>query len=926
MAEGVDKLDSFITSSLAHAEYYGSYCNGLFLDEKGLHMLMVFGAPLAYEGNARRGINYAIALRNDFGKTVCTGITSDTAYAGLVGSSKRGTYTVLGKAVNHAARLMQKSAPGEILYAAKAVDSAAKHFTLKEHTDFPPQGKTETIRCYCVLGKKYRPGKRLFEERIFGRSSESAQLLTNCESILKGRFAGITYVYGAAGIGKSRIVSQLQEQLEDRVDSIVLQCDSIHQNGFHPFIYGLKNYFHQSERNTTEQNRQYFEDNFRILIRKIRLIDDDRKDDILSELDRTKSFIAALLGYFQEDSLYSKLQPKARHNNTIAAIKAFLKGLSLIQPLVIIQEDLQWIDEDSQKTYGEILRNIPDFPIAVVAVSRYRDDFSEPVLNAPETTPVHVVKLKQISTEATKELINDRLGITAANELLELISKQAEGNPFYIEQFCMYLMENNLIRQSSLGDSAVIDGIEIPEGIRAIIVARLDRLTRDLRELVQNASVLGREFDIEVLSLMLESVHIGDLVREGESKAIWAAVSEMLYIFRHAMLQSVAYDMQLRKRQRELHGIAAAALEQLHAEDKTRHMEIAYHFEKAQNTGKAVEYLRKAYKHSSSEYKLDESRELLERLLQYPASKEDVAEDYSDLAKVCFGLGDWDSADKHHETSIRIADEAGLRRRKALYQSAYAGNLALTPDLDKAYELAGAVLIYGEKENDNEIISHALSSLGLIEQGQSKHKGAVELFERALDHARSTGLSDLISYSIFNLSGCYMMLAQNENAIELMEEGLALAEETNRLEYVAQFHIHLGLTFLYLKKYSIAGKHLDMALSVSKEIGGYLNIARALGAIGSLHFYMGDYSMSMRYLTEEVKICEECGNTVMLMTALYNLAETNIYRADYKAAEKQIARALGHARDRNDVLYEGVLTYLKARIQYEKGNYRAGTE
>jgi tetratricopeptide (TPR) repeat protein len=131
---------------------------------------------------------------------------------------------------------------------------------------------------------------------------------------------------------------------------------------------------------------------------------------------------------------------------------------------------------------------------------------------------------------------------------------------------------------------------------------------------------------------------------------------------------------------------------------------------------------------------------------------------------------------------------------------------------------------------------------------------------------------------------------------------------------------------MFMKKYSNAREHLDEALLISKKIGGYYNIARALGALGSLYFYLGDYDRSLEYLTDEVEICEECGNTLILITALYNLAETNVNRTDYATAHKQIAMASGYAEDRNDVLYEGMLTYLKARILYETGDYKTGAE
>ncbi len=926
LTNGIEELDEFITASLGYAGFYGSYCNGLFLDEKGLHMLTVFGAPVGYEDNVRRAVNFAIAIRNDFKGSVSTGITYGTAYAGLVGSRKRGTYTVLGKAVNLTAQLMQHSGPGEILMTGKAVEYIAKHFILSEQREISFKGKAEPVRSYNVEKKQSRTGKRIFENKLFGRLDELEQLQVNCEVIFKGAFAGITYVYGDAGIGKSRIVSELLEKSKDRFISIVLQCDSIHRNSFHPFIYGLKNYFHQSEQNSREQNNQYFEDNFRMLIKTLKLISDERKDDILSELTRTKSFTAALLGHFQEDSLYSQLKPQARHTNTIAAIKVFLKALSLIKPLIIVQEDLHWIDEDSQKAYQVIVLNISDYPIAIIAVGRYRDDSSRPALNTPETIPAHVIALKRISEYAIKRLINDRMQNPASNKLLRTIIDHTEGNPFYIEQLCIYLLENNLIGISNQECILIDSSFGIPEGIRSIIVARLDRLTRSLRELVQNASILGREFDITVLSLMLRSGCIDDLIIEGESKAIWSALSEMLYIFKHAMLQSVAYDMQLRKRQRELHETAGESLEQLYAEDKTRYIEIAYHFEKAENTSKTVEYLQKAYEYSSSEYKLVESRELLERLVKYPASEKDAGKCYSDLAYTCFALGDWDSSQKYYKICFRLYDAACMYREKAICQAHHACNTVFTSNLNVVNQLVNEALIYGEKEDDSEVILPALSALGLLEQSRSKYDKAIEYFEQVLDHAKITGKPYDVTYAISNLSSCYMMVGQNENAIKLMKEGLALAEDINKLMFVAQYHINLGQTYMFMKKYSSARVHFDRALPVAKKIGILYVIAKALGGSGSLYFYLGDYARSLEYLTKAVEICEESDNSVLLVTSLCNLAEANVCIANYTAAEKQITRALGYARDRNDILNEGILLCLKARILYETGDHKAGTE
>ncbi|MCP4230288.1 MAG: hypothetical protein GY771_09095, partial [bacterium] len=214
--------------------------------------------------------------------------------------------------------------------------------------------------------------------------------------------------------------------------------------------------------------------------------------------------------------------------------------------------DIQWLDEASYEFFLALSRNIADFPIIIIASARYLDDGSKPILRLSNETPINRIELGDIPETSYELLIENRLGAKTSGELISYIIERTEGNPFYIEQFCEYLYENRFIEEKDGEYELVKVDSDIPAGIKSILIARLDRLSRNLKELVHTASVLGREFDIEILSRMLKGEPVRPVLREGVSEEIWTALSEIRYIFKHALLRDAAYEMQLEKRLRRL--------------------------------------------------------------------------------------------------------------------------------------------------------------------------------------------------------------------------------------------------------------------------------------------------------------------------------------------------------------------------------------
>ena len=194
--------------------------------------------------------------------------------------------------------------------------------------------------------------------------------------------------------------------------------------------------------------------------------------------------------------------------------------------------------------------------------------------------------LAPLEEAALAPLAETILGIAAAPSLIELLRQRAEGNPFFAEQMLLYLQEQGtLLREAdgTVGLQTPVPDTALPADVRALLIARLDRLSQEVKNVVQTASVLGREFEVQLLIAMLQREQgVMDMVAAAEQAAIWSSLNQLRYLFKHTLLREAAYDMQLRTRRRTLHQLAGQALESVYAHDRTPHWGLlAYQFEQA---------------------------------------------------------------------------------------------------------------------------------------------------------------------------------------------------------------------------------------------------------------------------------------------------------------------------------------------------------
>ena len=312
-------------------------------------------------------------------------------------------------------------------------------------------------------------------------------------------------------------------------------------------------------------------------------------------LEDTLPYLFALLGIVEGDDPMAQMDAQVRKRRTLDAIKRILLRESLNQPLMVIFEDLHWIDEETQALLNLLADSIANAKILLLV--NYRPEYSHQWNSKTYYTQLRLDPLgKESADEMLAALLGDGAGMA---QLKRVIIERTEGNPFFMEETVQVLLdEGSLVRDGSVMRlTRPLGDLKIPPTVQGILAARIDRLPAEIKDLLQALAVIGREFSLSLiravvaksddeLSGMLNDLQLGEFIYEQP------AVGDIEYSFKHALTQEVAFGSVLNERRKELHRRTAAAIESLYAERlEDRYTELAHHYARAGDAAKAVKYM-----------------------------------------------------------------------------------------------------------------------------------------------------------------------------------------------------------------------------------------------------------------------------------------------------------------------------------------------
>jgi class 3 adenylate cyclase/predicted ATPase len=796
--------------------------DGYVVQSTGDGIFALFGAPVAHEDHPQRALYAALRMQEEMSrhsaKVIADGGTPIEARVGVntgevvVRSISTGAdqteYTPIGHTTNLAARMQAVATTGSIAISEQTRKLVEGYFQLKARGPTRVKGISEQVNVYEVTGLgplrtrlQRSAGRGL--TRFVGREREMEALRHAADQAKSGR-GQIVAAMAEPGVGKSRLFYEFKAI--SQTDWMALETFSISHgkaSAYLPVIDLLRNYFDISASDDERKRREKIAGRIAILDR---------------SLEDTLPYLFTLIGIVEGDDPLSQMDGQIKKRRTLEAIKRILLRESLNQPLMVVFEDLHWIDEATQELLNLLADSIGTAKILLLV--NYRPEYSHHWNSKTYHTQL---RLDPLGNESADEMLTALLG--AGPDLLplkRLIIERTGANPFFIEEIVQSLFEDGVLQRNGSVKLAKLTNVaKVPTTVQAVLAARVDRLPSDEKELLQTLAVLGREFPIALvrhvtlkpaddLHRMLGQLQLAEFIYEQP------AVGDTEYIFKHALTQEVAYNSLLIERRKLIHERAGHALESMFAGHLEDHLdELAHHYSRSNNTGKAIDYLGRAGQRAlrRSAYadaigRLTAAIDLLSRLSDSPDRIQMELILQLAIGRALMATRGYAATETEHAYTRamtlcrRLGDPAEL-------VSALFGLLIvylLRGELRKAFELAEQLMQRAKSANDPTLLTYAQRARGATSYWMGK-------FESARQHLENTiNLYDAERHRPFILryggpdagvsSRCYDALAlwqlgYPDQSLKRSDEAIALAQTLSD-----PFSIAHAVQFLsYLRQY-----------------------------------------------------------------------------------------------------------------------------
>ena len=684
-------------------------------------LMALFGVPIASENAPLEACKAACDIRSrmlaledhleeDFGvrPKFRIGVHTGPLVVGKVGDDLRVEFTALGDTVNLASRLQSEAEPGSILISAATNELVKGYFETTFVGERLIKGKSEPPRVFELneaTGEISRFDIAVHRglTPLTGRARELKTLEKCWEEARAGNLL-IVNITGEAGIGKSRLVFEFRQALA--VDAAF--CGHCTPSGraipFKPFISIVRTAFSIGERDSAQEVREKLRQGLAALSLNI---------------EETLPYLVNLLGHGSEDDAVHHLASEVIGIRTRQALSALLRESCRRSPVVVIIEDLHWIDTASEDWMLRIGEDERELPLLIVAA--FRPQYRPPWANLPG---VVTITLDRLSDENTVEFLKKRIGISALpRELEQLALAKTQGNPLFAEEITNYLVERGQIQRkgSEVFYNSGANKSALPVTLENLLLERFDRLDEDSRLVLEAASVIGPTFSRELVGEVggLNGVTLAHLTSLEGKELIFQEPESTTYRFKHALVQDAIYNRLLTPARQELHEKVARAIERHIGTDTSEFLDsLADHYDHTAHADKTVHYMALAGAKNLQVYSLEEAEQRFRRVIDLvetvPGCATDtlLADVVMKLARVYYYRAEFYNIISLVEPYLSRAATLGDKRRhsRLLFEVGYAYVFSARGPTGKKF-LEEALAI-GEELGDPESIAYA--GLGLM--------------------------------------------------------------------------------------------------------------------------------------------------------------------------------------------------------------------
>jgi len=848
-------------------------------------IMALFGAPLAHEDHAVRACYAALRLQASVRRyaeivrrregvllQVRVGLNSGEVVVRSIGSDLHMDYTAVGQTTHLASRMEQLAAPGSILLTAESVRLAEGYVEVKPLGPMMVKGLSAPVETYELTGTgsartRFQAMAARGLSRFVGRDDEMEQLRRILERVRQGR-GQLVGIVGEPGVGKSRLVFEAVHS--HRVSGwLVLESSSVSYGkatSYLPVIDLLKGYFKIGDGDSDREIREK-------LTGKILTLD--------RSLEPMLTPLLALLDVPVEDATWAALDPRGRRQLTLDAIRRLLLREAQVQPLLLVFEDLHWIDAETQGLLDALLDSLPT--ARILLLTNYRPEYTH---TWDSKTYYTRLRLDTLPAESAGELLDALLGPDRSLAPLKaLLAARTGGNPLFLEEGVRVLVETKVLggERGSYRLTQPFESVRVPSTVHAILASRIDRLPASEKRLLQTAAVIGKDFSFAILQAIADDSEetlrhqLGHL-QAAEFLYETNLFPDLEYTFKHALTHEVAYGSLVQDRRRLLHAQVAEALEAQYPDRVSEHAEkLAHHSLRGEVWTKAGGYLRaagakatarSAYREAVNWYEqgllalrhLPQERETLRRAIDL----------HFDLRNALWPLGEPERLLEHLQAAKAVAETLDDRLRLGWVQSYLTQYYRMTGDPDRAIAAAQEALALAASTADFGLQVATSAHLGPIYRERGDFSRAIEILsgtvdaltgQRALERFGLVGLPAVLLR--FHLVWCQAELGQFVDAGARAEEALRIAEESGSPYNLMFAGVGAGILSLFRGEAAQAIPRLGRGLELCRAWSMPILLPVTASTLGSAYALTGQLGEALPLLEQAV----EHATTMKLMTA-----------------------------------------------------------
>ena len=801
-------------------------------------IMALFGAPLAHEDHAVRACYAALDMQASMRRyteevrrthgieiQIRVGLNSGDVVVRAIGGDLRMDYSAVGQTTHLAARMEQLATPGSIRLTAGTLRLAEGYVSVKPLGPVPVRGLEAPVDVYEILGAGPRRSRLHAAaarglSRFVGRDGELEQLHRALGLAAAGQGQVVALV-GEAGLGKSRLVWEVTHSYRTHGWRIVESRSVSYGKAtpYLPVVDLLKAYFGIQERDEDRTIREK-------IVGKLLALD--------RTLDATLPIFLGLLDVDVDDPEWQHLDPAERRRRTLDAVKRLLFLESRVQPVLVVFEDLHWIDAETQALLDRLVDGIPTARMLLLVNYRpeYRHDWG------PKTYYTQI-RLDPLSADSADELLRTLLRADAARApVARTVVALSEGNPFFLEECVQTLVETGVLvgERGAYRLQRDVPLPQVPATVQALLAARIDRLPPEEKRLLQCAAVVGKDVPVRLLRSIADvpdaSVERGLAYLQAAEFLYETNVGgDAEYTFKHALTHEVAYGSLLHDHRRALHARILAVLEGS-ADGTTEPVEgLGHHAIRGALWEKAVPYLREA----------------VGRALARSAHREAVASAEQALEAVAH-LPD-------SRTKLEAAIDLRFELRKALWP--LGAMVRILETLREAERLAEAL-------GDRRRMGFASAYLSASWYGLAEHDRAVVAAERALTHAEALGEHELRVLACSNLGQAYRARTDHRRAVDVLHSTLRLLEGPLGRERFGQVtlpavlvRVNLVCALAEMGRFTDAVRWSEEAIQIADAVNHPASRLLARWSRGLVELRRGDAARAIAQLEDSVRIVRD---------------------------------------------------------------------